>query len=37
MAEWVKTHGSRESSVFEDIEILTNLPSSWVAESKVLA
>jgi UDP-glucose 4-epimerase len=29
MAEWVKAHGARESSVFEDIEIALNLPSSW--------
>lgn len=29
MAEWVKQHGARESSVFENIEIMKNLPSSW--------
>jgi UDP-glucose 4-epimerase len=29
MAEWVKEHGARESSVFEDIEITKNLPRSW--------
>jgi UDP-glucose 4-epimerase len=29
MAEWVKLHGARESSVFEGIEIIKNLPSSW--------
>lgn len=29
MAEWVKAHGARESSVFEDIEVLKNLPPSW--------
>ena len=31
MAAWVKEHGSRESSVFKDIEILKNLPPSWQA------
>lgn len=31
MAEWVKTHGARESKSFEDIEILRNLPPSWRA------
>jgi len=31
MAEWVKAHGSRESSVFENIEILEKLPPSWAA------
>ena len=29
MAEWVKAHGARESSVFEGIEIMKNLPPSW--------
>ena len=29
MAGWVKTHGSRESSIFKGIEILKNLPVSW--------
>jgi UDP-glucose 4-epimerase len=29
MADWVKRHGARESSVFKDIEILKNLPPSW--------
>jgi UDP-glucose 4-epimerase len=29
MADWVKTHGARESNVFEDIEIRKNLPASW--------
>ena len=28
---WVKTHGARESNVFEDIEIAKNLPASWAA------
>lgn len=31
MANWVKTHGARESSVFSKIEILKNLPPSWAA------
>ena len=31
MAEWVRTHGARESSVFQGIEILKNLPPSWAA------
>jgi len=29
MAEWVHTHGARESSTFENIEITKNLPKSW--------
>jgi len=29
MAEWVREHGSRESSVFEAIEVPKNLPPSW--------
>jgi len=29
MAEWVKGHGARESSIFKDIEIRKNLPPSW--------
>lgn len=29
MAEWVKRHGARESSVFEEIEVTKNLPPSW--------
>jgi UDP-glucose 4-epimerase len=29
MAEWVKEHGARESSVFEEIEVTKNLPRSW--------
>ena len=31
MAEWVKRHGARESSVFENIEITKNMPRSWAA------
>lgn len=29
MAAWVHTHGARESSTFENIEITKNLPESW--------
>jgi UDP-glucose 4-epimerase len=29
MAAWVKQHGARESSVFENIEVTKNLPSTW--------
>lgn len=29
MAEWVMSHGARESSVFEEIEIAKNMPPSW--------
>lgn len=35
MAEWVKQHGSRESSVFEEVEILKNLPASWTNVARV--
>jgi UDP-glucose 4-epimerase len=31
MADWVKEHGARESSVFENIEIERNMPPSWAA------
>jgi len=33
-AEWVKTHGARESSIFEAIEITRNLPPSWARVAK---
>jgi len=29
MAEWVKEHGARASSVFENIEVAKNMPPSW--------
>ena len=29
MAEWVRDHGSRESSLFEEIEVAKNMPPSW--------
>lgn len=34
MASWVLDHGARESSVFENIEIMKNLPPSWAAVAK---
>jgi UDP-glucose 4-epimerase len=37
MAEWVKRHGARESSVFEDIEIPKNLPPSWAAAANLVS
>jgi hypothetical protein len=35
MSTWVKDHGSRESSIFEDIEIPRNLPPSWASVARV--
>jgi UDP-glucose 4-epimerase len=29
MADWVKMHGARESSIFENIEVMKNMPPSW--------
>jgi len=29
MAEWVKRHGARESSIFEGVEVTQNMPPSW--------
>lgn len=37
MAAWVRDHGSRESSIFEGIEILKNLPPSWAKVTRVHA
>lgn len=37
MAEWVKAHGARESSVFEDIEIMKNMPPSWARVARARA
>jgi UDP-glucose 4-epimerase len=34
MAGWVKQHGARESSVFENIEVAKNMPRSWAALAK---
>lgn len=35
MADWVRNHGARESSVFEDIEVMKNLPKSWAMGARV--
>jgi UDP-glucose 4-epimerase len=35
MAAWVRDHGSRESNIFEDIEIPKNLPPSWASVARV--
>ncbi len=37
MAEWVKAHGARESSIFEDIEICKNMPPSWAMVARARA
>jgi UDP-glucose 4-epimerase len=34
MADWVKTHGSRESSIFEEIEVSKHMPASWARVRK---
>lgn len=34
MAEWVKRHGVRESSVFSNIEVSKNMPPSWASVVK---
>lgn len=31
MAEWVRKHGARESSIFENIEVIKNMPPSWAS------
>lgn len=31
MAAWVKAYGARESGVFEEIEIMRNMPPSWLS------
>jgi UDP-glucose 4-epimerase len=31
MAEWVRIHGARASSTFEDIEIAKKMPASWAS------
>lgn len=31
MAAWVREHGARESSIFQDIEIARHLPPSWAS------
>src|SRR5437870_9557513 len=35
MVEWVKQHGARESSLFEEIEIPQKMPSTWAAVARV--
>jgi UDP-glucose 4-epimerase len=37
MAAWVKDHGSRESNVFGDIEIVKRLPPSWASAAQAAA
>jgi UDP-glucose 4-epimerase len=34
-ARWVREHGARESSVFEGIEVLKNMPPSWAKVARV--
>ncbi len=34
MTEWVMTHGARESNVFENIEVMKNLPLSWASVAR---
>jgi UDP-glucose 4-epimerase len=29
MAKWVRAHGARESGIFENIEVMKNMPASW--------
>ena len=33
MAEWVKKHGARVSSVFENVEVRKNMPPTWALAS----
>jgi UDP-glucose 4-epimerase len=35
MAAWVREHGARESSVFEGVEVLKNMPRSWAKVAAV--
>jgi len=35
MAEWVRSHGARESSIFESIEVSKNMPLSWRRAAQV--
>jgi len=37
MAKWVKVHGARESSIFENIEVMKNLPPSWANVARKIA
>jgi UDP-glucose 4-epimerase len=36
MAEWVRKHGARESSIFEGIEVAKNMPPSWAKVVRLL-
>jgi UDP-glucose 4-epimerase len=36
MSAWVKVHGARESSIFEDIEVTKNMPASWARVERAL-
>jgi UDP-glucose 4-epimerase len=35
MADWVRSHGARESNVFKDIEIMKNMPPSWAKAARI--
>lgn len=37
MAEWVRTHGARESNIFDGIEIQKNMPPSWAKVARMKA
>jgi UDP-glucose 4-epimerase len=37
MAEWVKQHGARESSLFKNIEVSKNMPPSWATVARATA
>lgn len=37
MTRWVKDHGARVSSIFEDIEIARNMPASWAEVMRTAA
>ena len=37
MAEWVKAHGARASSIFEEIEVAKNMPGSWAEVMRTAA
>jgi UDP-glucose 4-epimerase len=37
MAEWVQKHGARASSVFEEIEVMKNMPPSWAKVAQIRA
>lgn len=37
MAEWVRAHGARVSSIFENIEVAKNVPSSWAEVMRTAA